>query len=94
MSLPEKWFITALSRYIDTDLVITALKWQLKKGKSLMQNKQLIHHSDQGVQYCSYDYTNLLEFYGIRISMSNSGPLAKWVAESFFKTLKLMRCRI
>lgn len=78
-----------LSRYIDTDLVITALKMAIKERKITNANKQLIHHSDQGVQYCSYDYTNLLEFYGIRISMSNSGsPWQNGFAESFFKTLK------
>jgi transposase InsO family protein len=29
----------------------------------------LIHHSDRGSQYISGDYTNLLQDYGIRISM-------------------------
>jgi len=31
--------------------------------------KQLIHHSDRGSQYISDDYTNLLEDFGIQISM-------------------------
>ena len=31
--------------------------------------KQLIHHSDRGSQYVSDDYTNLLDDYGIAISM-------------------------
>lgn len=30
----------------------------------------LIHHSDRGIQYCSYDYTDLLKKYGVRISMT------------------------
>ena len=30
---------------------------------------QLIHHSDRGSQYISDDYTNLLEDFGVRISM-------------------------
>jgi transposase InsO family protein len=30
----------------------------------------LIHHSDRGVQYCSYPYTELLQGSGIRISMT------------------------
>lgn len=30
----------------------------------------LIHHSDRGVQYCSYPYVNELKRYGIRISMT------------------------
>ena len=31
--------------------------------------KSLIHHSDKGSQYISKDYTDLLEDYGIQISM-------------------------
>ena len=30
----------------------------------------LIHHSDRGVQYCSYEYTKLLNKNNIRISMT------------------------
>lgn len=33
--------------------------------------QKLIHHSDKGSQYVSDEYTNLLEQYGIRISMCN-----------------------
>lgn len=33
----------------------------------------LIHHSDRGVQYCSYDYTELLKKNDIRISMAAKG---------------------
>jgi putative transposase len=49
----------------------------------------LIHHSDRGVQYASYAYTERLQETGIQISMSAKGNVydnAK--AESFFKTLK------
>jgi transposase InsO family protein len=49
----------------------------------------LIHHSDRGVQYASYAYTERLLTMGIQISMSAKGNAydnAK--AESFFKTLK------
>ena len=42
-----------------------ALTW---RGIKNYKNK-LIHHSDRGSQYVSYDYTNLLEDYGIGISM-------------------------
>lgn len=78
-----------LSRRIDSELVVTALKMAIKERKITNAHQTLIHHSDQGVQYCSYDYTNLLEFYGIRISMSSSGsPWQNGFAESFFKTLK------
>lgn len=48
-----------------------------------------IHHSDRGIQYCSYDYTGILKEYGIRISMTeNSDPLENAVAERINKTVK------
>jgi len=34
-------------------------------------NKKLIHHSDKGSQYISNDYTDLLNDFGIQISMCN-----------------------
>jgi len=78
-----------LSRNINKQLVIEALKMAIKERKITNANNKLIHHSDQGVQYCSHDYTNLLEFHGIKISMSNTGsPWENGIAESFFKTLK------
>jgi transposase InsO family protein len=44
--------------------------------------KQLIHHSDRGIQYCSYEYVKLLELRCIKISMSENGdPLENPVAE-------------
>ena len=49
----------------------------------------IIHHSDRGVQYASYAYTERLVSVGVHISMSAKGNAydnAK--AESFFKTLK------
>jgi putative transposase len=41
--------------------------------KALRENsvqKGLIHHSDRGVQYCSYDYVNILKKNKIAISMT------------------------
>jgi transposase InsO family protein len=49
----------------------------------------LTHHSDQGVQYASGDYTDLLKANGIAISMSRRGnPYDNARCESFMKTLK------
>ena len=49
----------------------------------------MVHHSDQGVQYASGDYVELLTEHGIRISMSRRGnPYDNAQAESFIKTLK------
>jgi transposase InsO family protein len=50
----------------------------------------LLHHSDRGSQYASYDYQELLAAHGLLSSMSRKGNC--WdnaVAESFFATLKL-----
>lgn len=78
-----------LSENIDKDLVLTALEMAIKERKITNANNKIIHHSDQGVQYASLDYTDLLKLYGIRISMSNLGsPWENGIAESFFKTLK------
>lgn len=49
----------------------------------------LILHSDQGFQYTSHGYSNLLEEYGILPSMSRAGtPLDNSPAENFFGILK------
>jgi len=49
----------------------------------------LIHHSDRGVQYCSFEYVNQLNDYGIKISMTESGdPLENAIAERMNGILK------
>ena len=51
--------------------------------------RELIHHSDQGVQYASWEYVDKLKENGIKISMSRKGnPYDNAFAESFIKTLK------
>ena len=48
-----------------------------------------MHHSDQGVQYASRAYVELLDANGAVISMSRRGnPYDNARAESFMKTLK------
>ena len=77
-----------LSRNIDTHLTLNALlkALQTRKADNL---KNLIHHSDQGVQYASMEYVNYLKDIGIKISMSRKGnPYDNAFAESFMKTLK------
>jgi len=51
----------------------------------------LIHHSDQGVQYCSNDeYVKILKGHEIAISMSGkANPYDNAKIESFFRTLKV-----
>jgi len=49
----------------------------------------LVHHSDRGSQYCSYDFRNILEQYGITASMSRKGNCYDNAPmESFWGTLK------
>ena len=49
----------------------------------------IVHHSDQGVQYCCPDYVSRLLDHGFVISMSRAGtPYDNAKAESFMKTLK------
>ncbi len=80
------------------------LGWSLSDGMSAQETsmaaftqavirrppgKDLIFHSDQGVQYACEDFTQILAKYSITQSMSRKGNC--WdnaPAESFFKTLK------
>jgi transposase InsO family protein len=76
----------ALGRTLEDDLTIAALRMAL-----LLRSPPpgLVHHSDRGVQYASYDYTELLRQHQIRISMSRKGnPYDNATCESFMKTLK------
>jgi transposase InsO family protein len=51
--------------------------------------KELIHHSDRGLQYCSNEYTKLLDSFDIAISMTeNSDPLENAIAERVNGILK------
>jgi len=75
-----------LGRTLSADLTLSALLDAISKRDT----RDLIHHSDQGIQYCSSDYTRVLEEHGILISMSgkaNRYDNAK--IESFFRTLKV-----
>lgn len=51
--------------------------------------KNLIHHSDRGIQYCCDDYTTMLNFNKINISMTQNGdPYENAVAERVNGILK------
>ena len=77
-----------LGRDIDAKLALSALDMALADRKDIGIS-DLIHHSDQGVQYASWNYVNRLKEYGINISMSRRGnPYDNAFAESFIKTLK------
>ncbi len=75
-----------LSRDMTTQLTLTALQRAIAERQP---PPGLIHHSDRGVQYASYDYVEQFEQIGAQISMSSVGnPYDNAKAESFFKTLK------
>ena len=75
-----------LGRTLEASLALNALRMALETREV---GAGLVHHSDQGVQYASEDYTNLLKEHGLRISMSRRGnPYDNAQAESFMKTLK------
>jgi transposase InsO family protein len=65
---------------LETVHTLSALQMAIKEnGPSL---SGLIHHSDRGVQYCSYDYVKLLQDNNIIISMTENGdPLENAIAE-------------
>ncbi|MFK7969780.1 MAG: IS3 family transposase [Bacteroidia bacterium] len=65
---------------------IKAFKHALNNRKP---NKEMMFHSDRGVQYACQDFRDLLDEHAIAQSMSRKGNC--WdnaVAESFFKTIK------
>jgi transposase InsO family protein len=76
----------ATSARIDRQLVLDALLMAVgRRGSS----GGLIHHSDRGCQYASWDFQKTLRQLSIACSMSRKGNC--WdnaVVESFFSTLK------
>src|SRR5438477_6198773 len=56
-----------LSREMTTQLTLTALQHAIAERHP---QPGLIHHSDRGVQYASYDYVEQLQHIGAHISMS------------------------
>jgi transposase InsO family protein len=76
----------AISRQIDTNLSLAALRMAIEKRTP---PPGVIHHSDQGVQYAAHDYIDELRNNKFRISMSRKGnPYDNAFAESFMKTIK------
>ena len=59
-----------LSASLGVEGALKALKMALRQCRS---TKQLIHHSDRGIQYCCKAYTDLLRARGIKISMAAKG---------------------
>ncbi len=65
-----------LGYIVSADLSVNGPLLALKKclyRLSKEEKKIIIHHSDRGIQYASYRYTEELKKYGIKISMSGKG---------------------
>ena len=76
-----------LSDTFDNFLVMKPAKRILEKAKST--DTPILLHSDQGVQYSSAGYCNLLKSYHVIQSMSRAGtPRDNAVIESFFGRFK------
>ena len=72
----------------DNYLVMKPARRILEKAK-MSTDTQILFHSDQGVQYSSAGYCNLLKSYNVIQSMSRAGnPRDNAVIESFFGRLK------
>ncbi|MHC9089050.1 IS3 family transposase [Tenacibaculum sp. IMCC1] len=77
-----------LSETLEAEHSIKALQMALS-SLDKNANRYLIHHSDRGVQYCSYKYVKLLQDYQIQISMTENGdPLENAIAERVNGILK------
>ncbi len=69
-----------------TDLIVKALQ---RAYENELPEEGCIFHSDRGSQYCSHEFQDLLQEYGLRSSMSRRAQC--WdnaPAESFWATLK------
>jgi putative transposase len=77
----------AIGPRLNRELALAALNQAIKERAP---PGGCIHHSDQGVQYCSDEYIELLERHSFQISMSRTGnPYDNAFVESFMRTLKM-----
>jgi len=76
----------ALGERTTKDLIVSSLLMAIQRKQP---GPGLIHHSDRGSQYCSYEFTKLLDLFKIRASMSRRGNCYDNAPmESFWGTLK------
>lgn len=76
--------------HVSDDMKVSSAVVALKKALAQKPPETIvIHHSDRGIQYCSIEYTNLLEQNHAMISMTQSGdPLENALAERVNGILK------
>lgn len=81
----------SIGESLETYHATEALRVALKRLENVDQEtiRDLIHHSDRGVQYASKDYTDILNNRHIRISMTENGdPKENALAERINSTVK------
>ena len=77
----------ALGRTLSAELTVQALLDALSNRNI---SGELTHHSDQGIQYCSQEYINILQKNNIKISMSErANPYDKDYASYCTSPLRL-----
>jgi transposase InsO family protein len=77
-----------LASHMRTDLVLDALRMALGT-RSHGADLRLVHHSDRGSQYTSFDYTQLLDDHGVLASVGSVGDAYdNALAESFVDSFK------
>ena len=75
----------AMESHIRTELVLQALNMAL----SLRRPQDVIHHSDQGIQYTAYAFGKLCREWSVRPSMGSVGDCYdNALCESFFASLE------
>lgn len=75
------------SSSLSADGSIRALNMAIKNRK--YKSRNLIHHSDKGIQYCCNEYQKILDKYNIRCSMTESyDPYQNAIAERVNGILK------
>lgn len=76
----------AISQKIDYRLTLSALLMAIRRRRP---PREVIHHTDRGVQYLCERYVKVLQRYGFHISHSAKGnPYDNAFAETFMKTIK------
>lgn len=75
-----------IDQFMTKELVINAFR---KASENRQINDDILFHSDQGIQYTSNEFVDLLHRKGVKQSMSRRGNCYdNAVTESFFHTLK------
>lgn len=77
----------SVGQSLESDHALTALYMALSQLPASIRN--VYHHSDRGVQYCSQKYVKILKKNGFQISMTENGdPLENAIAERINGILK------